>query len=140
RSRQPPDAADRQHVGQVVLELEPTADCVLEVGVDRRLEQRRRFEALLDEQAAVADRDVGAEAVGAALRARVAGDREAEQCGHKDSLVTHGRLQDHRKVVYSNDVGSQNETPIWNMMLLMNELSAWACASAAVAFIVGERL
>ena len=52
------DATDREHVTEVVLELETAADDVLELGVDRRLEQRRRFEAALDEQPAMPNRDV----------------------------------------------------------------------------------
>jgi hypothetical protein len=55
---------------------------VLEVAVDRRLEQRRNFEAVLDEQTAVTDRDVVRKAVMATLRARVVRERDsAEECG-----------------------------------------------------------
>jgi hypothetical protein len=102
----------------------------------------------------MADRGLVLERVAAAL-----GLREAARAGEQDAGgevgdqppprgdITNGTRTVHgaglraaqRKVVYSNDVGSQNESPIWNMTLLMRELSALSFASSAVAFITAER-
>ena len=79
------------------------------------------------------------EAVEALLRRGSAAEHEQ---GHEErrerneglAELGHGVVScsNHRNVVYSNEVGSQKLSPIWNMMLLMSVLVESFFASSAV--------
>src|SRR4029079_15314203 len=122
------------------LELGAAADDVAEVRVDRRLEQRRELEAVLDQQPPAAHRDIGRQRVRAAPLGVDLG-RHGEDGHHSENSVgLHRCTCPQRNVVYSKLVGIQKLTPIWNITLLISDVSEFDLASSAEVNIVSERL
>jgi hypothetical protein len=116
RGRRHADHAEREHVGDVVLELRAAADDVAKVSVDRRFEQRGDLEPPHDQQAAMTDRDVVCQRdILPALRIRLTGYSEHAHDDEESRVIHHitsGSAVPQRKVEYSNDIGSQKLTPI----------------------------
>ncbi len=124
RRRADADHADREHVAEVVLELETAADGVLEVGVDRRLEQRGDLEAVLDQQPAVADRDVARrDSLCAPRSANASVPRRTDERGTDRTKNSVGLFMAYSSLSGRSCTrtrsGSQKLTPIWNMTLLI---------------------